>query len=34
MAKDDLDTMSESHFENSIWDRIFDLPTPEHRLGL
>ena len=32
--KDDIDTMRESHLEISVWDRIFDLPTPEHRLGL
>ena len=34
MAKDSLDTMRESHLEISMCDRIFDLPTPEHRLGL
>ena len=26
--------MRESHLEISVWDRIFDLPTPEPRLDL
>ena len=34
MAKDNLDMMRESHLEESVWDSIFDLPTPEHRLSL
>lgn len=31
---DEINMIRESHLEISVWDRIFDLPTPEHRLGL
>ena len=33
-VKGGIDTMRESRLEISVWDRIFDLPTPEHNLGL
>ncbi len=33
-VKDDIETIRDSQLEISVWDRIFDLPTPEHRLGL
>ena len=31
---DNIDMIKDSQLEVSVWDRIFDLPTPEHRLGL
>ena len=31
---DNVDMIKNSQLEISVWDRIFDLPTDEHRLGL
>ena len=31
---DDLEMIRDSRLEVSVWDRVFDLPTPEHRMGL
>ena len=31
---DDPQQMKDADLKISVWDRIFDLPTPDHRLGL
>ena len=31
---DEVDMIRDSQLQVSVWDRIYDLPTQEHRLGM